>query len=304
MKRRNMLKTMATMPVLASPGLFRSSFASGISNDSNPPFGYKIKLSLNAVSFNRLLRDGTMDLFDMIDFCAEYGFDAVDPTAYFFPGYPDVPPDEYLYDIKRKAFLNGLAISGTGIRNDFTEPDEMKRRDDIHLIKKWIQAASKMGAPVIRIFAGHLVPEEYSREQILQWMVKDIQECVEFGRNHGVMVAVQNHHNAFLKTAAQTRELMERVGSEWFGLILDTGSYRQGDAYKEIADIIPYAVSWQLKELIYVDGVAEDIDLVKFFGIIKSAGYRGYVPVETLGPGDQYVKVTEFVKRIRQALQE
>ena len=32
-----------------------------------------------------------MTLFDLLDFCAEQNFDAIDPTGYFFPGYPKPP---------------------------------------------------------------------------------------------------------------------------------------------------------------------------------------------------------------------
>jgi hypothetical protein len=83
--------------------------------------GARVKTGLNAYSFVRTLNDqlkgrakGT-SLFELIDFCAEQGFDAIDPTGYFFPGYPKVPSDAYLNDFKRRAFQNGVDISGTGI---------------------------------------------------------------------------------------------------------------------------------------------------------------------------------------------
>lgn len=301
MNRRDLLKSITVISVLAPAGLLLPAMVTGTRGKNHLPENYKIKLSLNAYSFNRLLRDGSMDLFDLLDFCAQQGFDAVDPTGYYFPGYPEVPSDDYIYELKRAAFLKGLAISGTGIRNEFVEPDEQKRRDDIQLIKKWIVVSSKLGAPVLRIFAGHLDPGDYSRNQVLEWMVRDIRECVEYGKRHGVMIAVQNH-NSFIKTAAQTQDLINRVNHEWFGLILDTGSYRQGDPYAEICEAIPHAVSWQLKELIYIDGNPVNIDLEKIFKIIKAAGYRGFVPIETLGPGDPYVKVPDFLTRVRAVL--
>ena len=299
MKRRTLLKTMAGISALTSTGLLFPALATRAQTGERQKVDYKIKLSLNAFSFNRPLRDGEMDLFDLLEFCAGLGFDAVDPTAYYFPGYPEVPPDDYLFEFKRQAFLKGLAISGTGVRNDFGNPDENTRRND--LIKNWIVAASKMGAPVIRVFARNTRAAGLTREQILERMVEDIRECAEYGKQHGVIVAVQNH-NSFLKTAAQTRELIERVDHEWFGLILDTGSYREGDPYLEISEMIPHAVSWQLKELIYHDGDPSDVDLDKMVGIIRAGGYRGYVPIETLGPGDPRVKVTEFLQRFRTAL--
>src|SRR5262245_62049202 len=56
--------------------------------------GPRLKTSLNAYSFNKALMDHLKDsskgisLFALLDFCAEHNFDAIDPTGYYFPGYP------------------------------------------------------------------------------------------------------------------------------------------------------------------------------------------------------------------------
>src|SRR6202030_3080850 len=63
--------------------------------------GVKLKLGLNAYSFDKALRDGSMTLADAVHFCAQHGVDALDPTGYYFPGYPSVPSDEYTYNLKR-----------------------------------------------------------------------------------------------------------------------------------------------------------------------------------------------------------
>ncbi len=62
----------------------------------------RFKLSLNAYSFNAPLRSGKITLSDVIEFCATQGFAAADLTAYYFPGYPQVPSDQYLYQLKER----------------------------------------------------------------------------------------------------------------------------------------------------------------------------------------------------------
>ncbi len=89
-----------------------------------------------------------MSLEQVIDFCAELGFDAVDPTGYYFPGYPEPPADAYLNAIKRRAFLSGLDVSGTGVRNDFTQPEAAKREADVAHVGRWVEVAARLGAPV------------------------------------------------------------------------------------------------------------------------------------------------------------
>jgi len=258
----------------------------------------KLRTSLNSFSFNKPLLSGEMNLDQLLEFCAVNQVDAVDLTAYYFPGYPEVPSDEYLYHIKQKAFLLGVEISGTGVKNDFTEPDAEKRKASIELVKKWIVAAEKMGAPVIRVFSGAAEPKGLTRKEAVDQVVGALKECVEFGKLHGVVVAVQNH-NDFIKTANQAIEIIKRVDSEWFGLILDIGSYRTGDPYQEIAQSIPYAVNWQLKETLFVNGKEEKTNLNRLMKIIQASGYRGYLPLETLGEGDPKIKVPAFLKEIR-----
>jgi sugar phosphate isomerase/epimerase len=260
--------------------------------------GVKLKLGLNAYSFNKQLREGSMTLMDSVHFCAKQGVDALDATGYYFPGYPNAPTDEYIYNLKRLAFVNGVAISGTGVRNDFAVADPTSRRKDVQMVKDWIVVASKLGAPVIRVFSGVTRPAGYSFDQALGWMVSDFQECAAFGKEHGVVVAVQQH-NDFLKTAAETIQLTDAVGSDWFGCILDIGSLRSGDPYAEIEKLVPYAVSWQIKEEVGRNGKSEPVNLKRIKTIIDRSGYRGYLPFEALDSGDPRAKIIAFLGEIR-----
>ncbi len=301
--RRKFMKSMLAVPVVASV----PSLVSGLSPLVAEPlsvstkFGHKFKISLNVYSFNKLLTDGRIDLFDVLDFCAQYNFDAIDPTGYYFPGYPEVPSDKYINEFKRKAFLLGLDISGTGVRNDFSNPDEASRKADIKMIKAWIVAAAKLGIPNIRLFAGTHKHEGFSRDQVFDWMAKDLKDCCEFGKDYGVLCVIQNH-NDFLKTADDVDRIFEMVDSEWMGLNLDIGSYRQKDPYTEIEQNIKYAVTWQIKENVWIDGKQTVTDFEKLLGIIKDAAYRGYLPIETLGEGDPYQKVPILLDQLKNAL--
>jgi sugar phosphate isomerase/epimerase len=262
--------------------------------------GVKLKLGLNAYSFNGPLLAGSMTLADAVDFCAKNGVDALDATGYYFPGYPSVPSDEYVYALKRTAFVNGVAISGTGVRNNFAVADEAARKRDVQMVKDWIVVASKLGAPVIRVFAGPERPAGYTFDQALDWMVSDFKQCAAFGKEHGVIVGLQQH-NDFLKTAEETIRVIQAVDLEWFASILDIGSLRSRDPYAEIEKLVPYAVSWQIKEEVGRNGKPEPTDLARIKAIIDAHGYRGYVPFEALGPGDARPRVTAFLAKIRAA---
>lgn len=292
-ERRNFLKKL-----LIAPALMPVSLAFGATEKSTVS---PLKLGLNAFSFNDALLSKQMSLDQLLRFCFDEGIAALDITAYYIPGYPVVPADEVIFQFKRKALQLGIDISGTGVRNDFTEPDSAKRAEHVQLVKNWIVAASKMGAPIIRIFAGNRKPTGKEREEMNQWVMASIQECVEFGKKYGVVVALQNH-NDFIQTADQALDFIQKINSPWFGLMLDTGSYRVGDPYQEIAKTAMHAVNWQIKENVFVNSQEVEADINRIIRIIIDAGYKGYVPIETLGKGDPVLKVRTLLNKVRVAI--
>ena len=265
-----------------------------------PPEGVPeipITLCLNAYSFNNLLQNGEMNLEQLFRFAKDTGFQGVDLTAYYIPGYPDVPGDEVLYKIKRMAFRLGLALTGTGVRNNFTLADPEQRKQEKQLVKNWVIAASKLGIPHVRVFDGTAKPEGYSREEITNWLIDDMRECAVYGGQHGVMICYQNH-NAFTTNATQAIEIVKRVGSEWFRLMLDIGSLPEGDVYQEIERLIPYAATWQVKEMVQTKGTTVRTDFRKLMQIVRQSSYRGYFPLETLGQGDPFHKVKVLYREV------
>ena len=312
--RREFVKSASLLPLGAAFGgcLFTAVSTSAAANEIQRVGGPKLKLSLNAFSFNQHLQNHlqgktpALSLMDLLDFCAEHDFEAIDPTGYYFPGYPDVPTDAYINGFKRRAFQLGLDISGTGIRNDFAHPDAAQRAADVKRAKAWIEAAAKMGAPVIRVFAG-AVPKGYeeSWEEAASWMIDALRECAEHGEKFGVLVGVQNHGD-MLQTADRTIEVVKRVDSEWFGVIVDTGNMMTPDPYEDISRVVPYAVNWQVKESPHGNNSPVRTDLPRLIRIIKDGGYRGYIPIETLSatgkPYDPFVLVPAFATEVRTAM--
>ncbi len=260
-----------------------------------------LKISLNAFSFNDLLLAGKITIDDVLDFCAKLGIVGVDLTGYYFPGYPEAPSDEYIYHVKKRAFRLGIDLGCTGVRNDFTWSDPEKRKSEKKLVKDWIVVAQKLGAPGLRIFAGTLSKEEYPWETRARWIADDIRECAEFARNHGVMLALQNHYD-FAKTAGEVERLLKMIDHEWVGLMVDIGSYHSPDPYKDIAATAKYAITWQMKEKVFINDTQVEADYVKIIDIVKNCGYRGYLPLETLGEGDPYQKVESLYNKVKKIL--
>lgn len=318
LSRRRFLATSALLPFAAAGG-FSALTARAAYAPIRRHSGAHLRTSLNAYSFSDLLtanaKDQTkgLDLFQVCDFAAKVGFDAVDLTGYFFTGYPQAPADSYVYRLKRHAFNLGLDLSGTGVRNDFTTADPATRADGVARLKTWIEVAAKLGAPTIRAFADAQPPfrnwQQASgnapREKVETWMADSIRACAEHGQKFGVIVAVQNHGD-FINTGAEHLSLLQRVDHEWCAALVDTGKYLTPEPYADITLMAPYAVNWQIKETMQSTLKSPRVDLSKLVKIIRQSGYRGYVPIETLSMGrkdyDPAAEVTKLLTELRAAL--
>lgn len=321
-RRRDFLRSAALLP-LAGAALAPAASRAAIQPPRRPG-GASLKLSLNAYSFARLLNDRLLDrgeglsLEQLAEFCARHNFDAVDITAYYFPGYRErtPPPDKFVFEIKRRCFELGLAISGTGTGNNFTTADREARAKDVAWVKQGVELAAKLGAPVLRVFADtqmraqtwETVSGGASRTDVEQWIADDIRACADHAAKFGVVIGVQNHGD-FLKTADDLISLLRRVDSPWCGAIVDTGYFKAADPYAEIARAAPYAVNWQIKQSpLGVEKEAEaPTDLVRLLRIVRASGYRGYLPIETLSPRgggnyDPFTVVPKFLAEVRAAL--
>ncbi len=314
--RREFLKSaalLAATAALASPAMDAAAAVMPITRVGGP----FLRPSLNVFSFleplNANMKDASkgIDLFGVCDYCAKHDIEAVDLTGYFFPGYPKAPTDAYVNRIKRHAHDLGIDISGTGVRNDFATADKAVRAAGVELAKNWIEVAARLGAPVVRVFAGPQPPHKdwqsasgnAARNDVEAWMADSVRECAEHGAKFGVIVAVQNHGD-FLSSGPQHLSLLNRVDHPWCGPLVDTGMYLTEDPYADIALMAPHAVNWQIKETLGSTMASPAVDFGKLVKLIHASGYRGYLPIETLSMKRKDYDPAAEVAKVLRALRE
>jgi sugar phosphate isomerase/epimerase len=111
-----------------------------------------------------------------------------------------------------------------------------------------------------------------------------------------------------LRTADQCAYILNQLDSEWVGLVLDTGHFHTNHPYKDIEEMVPYAVNWQIKE--YTDGSKREVkmDYNKIIDLIISGGYKGFVPVESLKkknePYDPFERVEKMLVILNQEVKQ
>ncbi len=292
--RRQFLHSAA---VLAS-GALAASAASAI--EPIPREGAaRFKFSLAAYSYRNLLqgKNATLTLKDFIDDCAKMKLDGAELTSYYFPN-PVTP--EYLAERKEQCRQLGLEISGTAVGNDFGHPPGEKRTQQIQLVKRWVDHSQALGAPVIRIFAGH-VQKGMSAEEAHRLIVQGIEECCDYAGQHGVRLALENHGGP-TGTAAGLLALVRDVQSPHFGVNLDTGNFHGEHIYDELAQAAPYAINVQVKVVVSgPNGKKQPADFARLAKILRDANYQGYIVLEYEEAGDPRQECPKYVEQIRQA---
>jgi sugar phosphate isomerase/epimerase len=261
--------------------------------------GDRFAFSLAAYSYRSLLqgKPAKLTLADFIDDCASFQLAGTELTSYYFP---DKVTPEYIYSLKQRCFHAGLDVSGTAVGNDFGHPEGEERKQQIAHVKKWIDYAEMLGAPVIRIFAGH--PKKGSTPQESHaLMVSAIEECCAYAGQHGVHLALENHGGP-TSTAAGLLEFVRDVKSPWFGVNLDTGNFHTEDIYGDLEQIAPYCLNVQVKVTVSgPDGVKKPADFTRLATMLRAVNYRGYIVLEYEEKGNPRKECPKYLAQVMKA---
>lgn len=299
--RRNFL----TSAAVASGGLF------GLRADSPQVYAIeplkrnvpKFKFSLAAYSYREYLtgkKDPKLTLEDFVADCAKFGLEGTELTSYYFPAEPT---PEYLRSLKKLCFELGLDISGTAIRDDLCLPPGPARDKEIAHVKKWIDYAEILGAPIIRIFSGN-AQKGQTVEEATKLAIAGMEECCDYAGKHGVILALENH-GGLTQTVEGMLQLVKGVQSPWFAVNLDSGNFWSSDPYADLAQIAPYALNCQIKVAIR-RGLDKSVpkeasDFKKLAKIMRDVGYRGYVVLEFEEADDPRQACPKYLDELRAA---
>jgi len=243
--------------------------------------------------------DGTLSMMDFLEYCAKQGFDAAELTAYFFATPVSA---RTMNNLKRRAHLLGLDISGGAIGNDFGHPPKSDfGREQLDYTKQWIDGYADLGAPAIRIFAGRSRPEGATDEQAIANVIANLEAILPHAEKRGVMLGIENHD--FAANIGVLETILHSVDSEWLGVTWDSANVaKTDDPYADLARIAPYAITAQIKVMTRIQDEPVEADLPKLIKILKDASYAGYLVLEYEEEEDAYNAIPKFKRDVEDAM--
>lgn len=134
--------------------------------------------------------------------------------------------------LERVVAESGLVVPAIGTGQawgeeglSFTSGDPAVREAAIERIKSHVPLAAHLGAIVILGLIRGITPEGQTHEQSMEFLVEAIQQCAWAAEGTGVRFALEpmnRYETDLIHTVADGLELIERVGKDNFGLLLDT----------------------------------------------------------------------------------
>jgi sugar phosphate isomerase/epimerase len=127
------------------------------------------------------------------------------------------------YNLRVPAIGTGQAWGEEGL--SFTDPDPKIRRAAIERIKSHIPIAAHFGALIIIGLIRGIVRPGVEESQAMNWLIEALIECSDTAHAYGTRLALEpinRYETTLINNTTQGLELIEHVGAENFGLLLDT----------------------------------------------------------------------------------
>jgi len=261
-----------------------------------------MKTSCSSWSYHRTIKNGKMDQLSWIKECAKNGLDGVELLSCHFPS----TEKDYMIKLKKNCADNFLSVAMVSAGGHLTVDDDIQREAEIEDIRKWTDIACFMGAPCVRFFCGSGKELAAGGDKLYTKVKNALVKIADCGAERGIVMSMENHGGT---TAAQLLSLIKDVNHPFLKFTLDTGNFPPTshvgpETYSSIEECAPFAAIVHAKFFnIQPDGNDRDFDWLKIHGILKKAGFNGFLSMEYEGDDDNEVEVVKkiagFLKKLR-----
>jgi sugar phosphate isomerase/epimerase len=208
-----------------------------------------MKIGLYSITYlGAWYRGRALSIEEVIERARTYRYDGIEIDGKRPHGNPIDLPRTRCAELRTKAQDAGVEIYAVAANNDFSSPVPEYRESQLLYVRDLIRMTADLGARTLRMFAAWpgltMTPEgarytkarqiwrdahlECTPEQIWDWCRDGLVESAAWARDHGVVLALQNHAPVTNSPADMLRMIRE-IGSPHLKACLDAPlAARQG----------------------------------------------------------------------------
>lgn len=241
----------------------------------------------------RPARGYTMESF--LDRAKALGCEGVSLESCFFPEFGR----DYLTGLRGKLDALGFdRVYAWGHPDGLEAGGSVTAREDM---LRHIEHAALIGAPVMRVVGSSLMFRFQPHEPQLRTLAAWFREAAGLAARKGIRLAVENHIDY---NSDEIKWLIDEVGSEWFGINLDTANFIRvlDDPVEATRKLAKHVYATHIKDLRPVKGVNVRewyyfssvaagtglVDIPAIAQVLHESGYKGFLAFETDMPHPDY----------------
>lgn len=271
------------------------------------------RFAISTYSFWQFKNAEFRNIEKCIELSAKMGFDGVE----ILHRQMENESNDYLQNLKRIAFLNGLDLCGFSTHQGFVFPDKEERQKNIDHTLKCIELCYKLGIPTMRVNTGRwgttksfddlmknrgIEPNLPGRtdEEGFAWVIDGLTQCLKKAQECGVILGLENHWGLG-RTAGGVMRIVDAIRSPWLQVTMDTGNFLE-DPYDSLEKLAPKAVLVQAKTY-YGGGLwySLDLDYPRIFAMLEKHAYKGYVSLEFEGKENPVTGIPKSLEMLKKA---
>jgi sugar phosphate isomerase/epimerase len=261
-----------------------------------------IVLSTHAASFKAVAFKG--DFETNLRHIASYGYDGVE-LAIRDPKLVD--HDQIISLVEEQNLIvpaigTGQAWGEEGL--SFTDEDPAIRKNAIERVKSHIPLAKKADATIIVGLVRGIGGEKISEKQAEAWMVDAFKICTAEAAEEGVRIAMEplnRYETPLINTVAQGLELIETVGAENLGLLLDTFhmNIEEPSIEESIRNCADRIFHFHVADSNRWYPGAGHLDFQTILETLFATGYTGFVSGEFMPDPDASISAQRAIEYLR-----
>lgn len=190
---------------------------------------------------------------------------------------------------------SGIVLTGLATGCRFQTEDRGRNAAEIEKLRRYIELAADVGAPVLRIFGDPVPAEAVALDEALDREAEAIRSLDALAGQQGVLLGLETHGNLL---ASQAAEVISRAEARHCLILWHAEHHlRHGESLDRAWPFVRPRlchVHWRANA-----GDIVESDLAATFRLLKQAGYAGFLSVEDIDPPDSEATLRLHAEKFR-----